>query len=86
MASPKGLGMGAFFAPGRDRVAPQTPTPGPPTVRTTIRLAKSEADLLDLLRIRRRGERGRSMTYGDVVGEAIRTLAKEEGIRPSAPR
>ena len=80
MASRKGLGMGAFFPPGRDRPAKTKQTVAPPTVRTTIRLSKAEADLLDLLRIRRRGERGRSVTYGNVIGEAIRRLAEQERI------
>ncbi len=49
-------------------------------MRTTICLAREEADLLDLLRMRRRQQRGRSVTYGDVLGEAVRRLAREEGI------
>ena len=85
MASPKGLGMGAFFASGRDRAEGKKPPLKLPSVRTTIRLSKAEADLLDLLRIRRRGERGRSVTYGNVIGEAIQLLAKEQGIvRPGS--
>ena len=86
MPSPKGLGMGAFFASGRDKVTNKEPPVKLPSVRTTIRLGKAEAGLLDLLRIRRRGERGRSVTYGDVVGEAIRRLAEREGIEDSGSR
>jgi len=79
VARKRGLGMGAFFAQRGD-----TPTVKQPQeisrVRTTIRLVREEADLLDLLRMRRRRQRGRSVTYGDVLGEAVRRLAQEEGI------
>ena len=80
MARKRGLGMGAFFAQRSDAArVPERPQETS-TVRTTIRLGREEADLLDLLRMRRRKQRGRSVTYGDVVGEAVRRLAGEEGI------
>ena len=72
--------MGAFFAQkGDGATVPKRPQEIS-RVRTTIRLAREEADLLDLLRMRRRRQRGRSVTYGDVLGEAVRRLAREEGI------
>ena len=72
--------MGAFFAQRSDAATVPERPPETSTVRTTIRLAREEADLLDLLRMRRRKQRGRSVTYGDVLGEAVRRLAQEEGI------
>ena len=74
------MGMGAFFAQGSETQRCTRPPRGTAAVRTTIRLAREEADLLDLLRMRRRQQRGRSVTYGDVLGEAVRRLAREEGI------
>ena len=80
MARKRGLGMGAFFAQKGEAPMATKPPQVTSTVRTTLRLAREEADLLDLLRMRRRKERGRSVTYGDVLGEALRVLAREEGI------
>ena len=79
MARDKGLGMGAFFAakPKAEQVVAAKPQA---KIRTTIRLTREEADLLELLRMKRRNERGRSTTYGDVLGEAIRQLAEREGV------
>jgi len=80
VARKRGLGMGAFFTQRSDGpTIPKRPQEIS-RVRTTIRLAREEADLLDLLRMRRRRQRGRSVTYGDVLGEAVRRLAREEGI------
>ena len=80
MARKRGMGMGAFFdqrdGPSKATRPPQVAS----TVRTTLRLAREEADLLDLLRMRRRKQRGRSVTYGHVLEEAIRLLARKEGI------
>ena len=72
--------MGAFFAQGSAAATAPRASQRTAAVRTTIRLTREEADLLDLLRMRRRKQRGRSVTYGDVLGEAVRRLAREEGI------
>ncbi len=80
MARKRGMGMGAFFAQKDKASIAKGPRQAISTVRTTLRLAREEADLLDLLRMRRRKQRGRSVTYGQVLGEAIRLLAREEGI------
>ena len=80
MARKRGMGMGAFFAQKDEASTAKRPHQAASTVRTTLCLAREEADLLDLLRMRRRKQRGRSVTYGHVLGEAIRLLAREEGI------
>ena len=54
------------------------------TVRTTITLRLEEADLLDHLRMQLRHDRGRSLTYGDVVGLALRRLSEAEAISKSS--
>ena len=80
MVRKHGMGMGAFFDQKGEASAAKGPPPPISKVRMTLRLAREEADLLDLLRIERRKERGRSVTYGDVLGEAVRLLARKEGI------
>ena len=79
MTRDKGLGMSAFFA-ARPKADESSATKLQAKIRTTIRLTREEADLLELLRMKRRNERGRNTTYGDVLGEAIRQLAEREGV------
>ena len=79
MARDKGLGMGAFFA-SKPKAEQPSAARAQAKIRTTIRLSREEADLLELLRMKRRNERGRNTTYGDVLGEAIRQLAEREGM------
>jgi hypothetical protein len=79
VARDKGLGMGAFFAAKPEVKRPPAAKPQA-KIRTTIRLTREEADLLELLRMKRRNQRGRNTTYGDVLGEAIRHLAVREEV------
>jgi hypothetical protein len=54
-------------------------------VRTTITLSMADAERLELLRMRLRRQRGRGLTYGDVVGLALQQLAQMEQV-PAPPR
>jgi hypothetical protein len=75
-----GLGMSAFFtATNEPRPAPEQGLPSA-TVRTTITLTLEDADRLDFLRMHLRHDKGRSLTYGDVVGLALKRLAESEPI------
>ena len=81
MRKETGLGMDAFFAhPSRElQILPERGDPSP-TVRTTITLTLEDADRLDFLRMHLRHDKGRSLTYGDVVGMALKRLAEAEPI------
>jgi hypothetical protein len=80
MAKETGLGMGAFFtATHEPRSAPEQGLASP-TVRTTITLTLEDADRLDYLRTHLRHDLGRCLTYGDVVGLALKRLAETEPI------
>lgn len=80
MRNETGLGMDTFFAgasaPG---VAPEK-SQTKATVRTTITLTLENADRLELLRMHLRHDLGRSLTYGDVIGLALKHLAEKEPI------
>ena len=78
MSKETGLGMDAFFTAPRE--PSNTPEQGltTPTVRTTITLTLEDADRLDYLRMHLRHDQGRSLTYGDVVGLALKRLAEAE--------
>jgi len=77
MGKETGLGMGAFFVPREPSNIPEQGLPGA-TVRTTITLSLEDADRLDFLRMHLRHDRGRSLTYGDVIGLALKRLSESE--------
>jgi hypothetical protein len=80
MGKETGLGMDAFFAGANaPRPVPEQDLPSS-TVRTTITLTVEDADRLELLRMHLRHDLGRSLTYGDVVGLALKRLAESEPI------
>jgi hypothetical protein len=86
MGKETGRGMDIFFSDTREpRVAPEQGL-STATVRTTITLTLEDADRLDYLRMHLRHDRGRSLTYGDVVGLALKRLAETEPIpKPFEP-
>ena len=77
MSKETGLGMGAFFVPREPSNTPEQGLPGA-TVRTTITLSLEDADRLDYLRMHLRHDLGRSLTYGDVIGLALKRLSESE--------
>jgi hypothetical protein len=82
-ANTTGRGMEAFFTtkaqqPKAKPSPKQEPTP--PTVRTTLTLSQLDADRLELIRLHLRRSQGRGLTYGDVVAQALESLAEKEGI------
>jgi hypothetical protein len=80
MRKETGPGMSAFFtATSEPRPAPEQGLPSA-TVRTTITLTLEDADRLDFLRMHLRHDLGRSLTYGAVVGLALKCLAETEPI------
>ncbi len=82
MVKSTGLGMSAFFNPPAGKPSAPSHPATSPRIRTTISLSPQETEQLDLLRMRLRQREGRGLTYGDVIGVAIRRLAQEEGIAP----
>ena len=81
-AKPTGRGMEAFFTKTQTPKAKPSPKqePPPPTVRTTLTLTQLDADRLELIRLHLRRSQGRGLTYGDVVAQALESLAEKEGI------
>ena len=81
MAKETGRGIDTFFPTSSKNVRPHPELGQPSTsVRTTIRLTREEADWLDQLRTNLRHRMGRNLTYGQVVGLALRQLAQVEGL------
>ena len=80
-----GRGIGALLdpRPGHDA----TPEQAVPTrrIRTTITLTQEDADRLELLRMQLRRDRGRGLTYSEVVSQALHTLADAVNV-PSLSR
>jgi hypothetical protein len=76
-----GRGMEAFFQAQKPKPRPrEEEAPAPPTVRTTLTLSQLDADRLELIRLHLRRRQGRGLTYGDVVAQALQSLAEKEGI------
>jgi hypothetical protein len=86
MPKEQGLGMGAFFAVPRGPSKTPEQDLSTPTVRTTITLKVEDADRLDYLRMCLRHHQGRSLTYGDVVGLALKRLAETEQATTQPPQ
>ena len=84
MAEKRGLGMNAFFGNGARRRPDAAAPPPPPRVRTTVSLLAEDAEWLEMLRMRLRRRQGRGLTYGDVIGSAIRRMARDEGLLTDA--
>ena len=81
MAKETGRGIDTFFQTSAKEAQPHPENSQPSTsVRTTIRLTREEADWLDQLRTKLRHRMGRNLTYGQVVGLALRQLARVEGL------
>jgi len=80
MTKETGLGMSAFFKEGAEP-DPQ-PESGQPTqrYRTSITLTVEDAQRLELLRMHLRLQRGRGLTYSDVVSMALERLCESESI------
>ena len=82
-AKPTGRGMEAFFSTKTQtpqaKPSPKQESP-PPTVRTTLTMTQLDADRLELIRLHLRRRQGRGLTYGDVVAQALESLAEKEGI------
>jgi hypothetical protein len=76
-----GRGMEAFFQAQKPKLRPrEEEAPAPPTVRTTLTLSQLDADRLELIRLHLRRRQGRGLTYGDVVAQALESLAEKESI------
>ncbi len=81
-----GRGMDAFFTVPHEPSNTLEQGPTTPTVRTTITLTLEDADRLDYLRMHLRHDKGRSLTYGDVVALALKRLAEKEPLpKPFSP-
>ena len=76
-----GRGMEAFFQAQKPKPRPrEEEASAPPTVRTTLTLSQLDAGRLELIRLHLRRRQGRGLTYGDVVAQALQSLAEKEGI------
>jgi hypothetical protein len=76
-----GRGMEAFFQAQKPKPKPSpAQETAPPTVRTTLTLSQLDADRLELIRLHLRRRQGRGLTYGDVVAQALESLAEKESI------
>ena len=80
MSKESGQGMSAFFTNASE--PKPVPEQGQPTqrYRTSITLTVVDAERLELLRMHLRRQRGRGLTYSDVVSMALENLCQAEEI------